>query len=108
MVFCLVLFAALSVASLCRASPSLLVGQLHSLLYVNLVLPHPSPPHLVSLPVCLRRVSFFLFDFGESRSRPLLCSAPKILGFCLCSFSKLSSQRVSREAFLSLGLGFVL
>jgi hypothetical protein len=48
--------AALSVASLCRASPSLLVGQLRSLLYIVLVLPHPSPPRLVSLPDCLRRV----------------------------------------------------
>jgi len=56
LVFYLVLFATLSVASLCRASPSLLVGQLRSLLYIVLVLPHPSPPRLVSLPDCLRRV----------------------------------------------------
>ena len=60
--------AALSVASLVRVSPSSLVGQIRSLLYVVLVLPHPSPPRLVSLPICLCRVSFFLFDFGESRS----------------------------------------
>jgi len=57
-----------SVASLCGASPSLLVGQLRFLLYVVLVLPHPSAPHLVSLPVCLCRVSFLLCSFGESRS----------------------------------------
>ena len=59
--------AALSVASLCGASPSVLAGQLRSLLYVALVLPHPSPPRLVSLPVCLCRVSFILFDCRESR-----------------------------------------
>ena len=39
--------ATLSVASLCEASPSLLVGQIRSLLYVVLVLPHPSLPRLV-------------------------------------------------------------
>jgi len=53
--------AALSVASLCGASPSLLVGQLRSLLNVVLVLPHPSPPHLVSLPDCLCRGLIFFF-----------------------------------------------
>jgi hypothetical protein len=107
LVFYLVLFATLSVASLCRASPSLLVGQLHSLLYVVLVLPHPSPPRLVSLPVCLRRVSLFFLTLGRVGHRPLLCAQDPQF-FFVCSFSKLSSQRVSREAFFPLGLGIAL
>ena len=57
--------AALSVASLVRVSPSSLVGQIRSLLYVVLVLPHPSPPRLVSLPVCLCRVALFFLTLGS-------------------------------------------
>ena len=45
--------AALSVASLCGSSPSLLVGQLRSLLYVVLVLPHPTSLHLAGFPARL-------------------------------------------------------
>ena len=57
--------AALSVASLVRVSPSSLVGQIRSLLYVVLVLPHPSPPRLISLLVYLRRVSFPFLTVGR-------------------------------------------
>ena len=106
MVFCLVLFAVLKVASLCRASPSLLVGQLHSLLYVVLVLPHPSPPRLVSLPVCLRRVSLFFLTLGRVGHRPLLCAQdPQI--FCAASLSSLLKGFPMRLLF-QLGLGFAL
>ena len=45
--------ATLSVASLGRVSPSLLVGQIRSLLYVVLVLPHPTSLHLAGFPARL-------------------------------------------------------
>ena len=96
--------ATLSVASLGRVSPSLLVGQIRSLLYVVLVLPHPFPPRLVSLPICLCKVALFFLTLGRVGRRPLLCAQdPQVF---LCSFFVLSSQRVSCAAFLSARLGF--
>ena len=102
--FCLVLFAALSVASLCRASPSLLVGQLHSLLYVVLVLPHPSPPRLVSLPICLCRVALFFLTLRRVGRRPLLCAHDQF--FCAPSLYSLLKGFPVRLFFQLARLGF--
>ena len=98
--------AALSVASLCEASPSLLVGQIRSLLYVVLVLPHPSPPRLVSLPICLCRVALFFLTLRRVGRRPLLCAHDQF--FCAPSLYSLLIKGFPVRLFFQLGLGFAL
>ena len=119
--------AAVCAASLCAASPrvwcsawcccspqrclpvrnlSFLACWSETLFAVVLVLPHPSPPRLVSLPVCLCRVALFFLTLGRVVLEPvwrtshcygLVCSYPGWLLANLafvsgCSFGSVGIQ----------------
>ena len=99
--------AALSVASLWGASPTCLLVNYALCCTSFWCFPTPLPLAWFPCPSVCVEVAFFFLTLGRVGCIPLLYLRPGSSCY-LCSFSKLSSQRVPVRLFFQLGLGSAL